>query len=347
MKKICLRTLITLLWTSLIFGILYLPRWESFSFGKRSITVFTWGDILDTALVREFEKESGIKVHLNYYSSNEELLVKLKATKGEGIDLIIPSDYAVQHLAEEGLLSEIDKGRLPFYSQIDQHLLGHSFDPGNRYSLPFAWEIFGFGIDRAYFEKKPFEPSWKDVFEQKGYRISMINDPIEALLFASFYLFGQVDKLQSPQVRKVKELLHKQKDWVEAYASFRGDYFLATRNCPLVISSSSYIWRAMRLFDFIEFVIPKEGSFMTIENLCLPASSPKADLVYPFISFLFREESMAKHYATFGFFPSISRGDEKASRLLKSVNRDKLHFIRPIMPEQQMRDLWVEIKSGS
>src|ERR1700722_18720735 len=122
-----------------------------------------------------------MKVHLSYYSSHEELLVKFKATQGKGYDMIIPSDYAVGALAQTGLLKEIDKNRLPFWKEIDPLLLGHSFDPHNRYSIPFSWEVFGLGIDKETFIP-PSEPSWRWIFDEKliSYRILMINDPIEA-----------------------------------------------------------------------------------------------------------------------------------------------------------------------
>ncbi len=83
-------------------------EWSS-SYEPNSINVFAWGDILDPAVIADFEKETGIKVNLNYYSSNEELIVKLKATRGEGYDLIIPSDYAVKILIKEDLLKPIDQ----------------------------------------------------------------------------------------------------------------------------------------------------------------------------------------------------------------------------------------------
>src|SRR6185437_12627174 len=126
----------------------------------------------------------------------------------------------------------------------------HAFDPQNTYSLPFEWELIGFGIDKAYFQTHPLNPSWKMVFDPKviDYRIAMVNDPIEALLMGAFYLYGPVDTVTDAQLDAVTKLLIQQKEWVAAYAEFRGDYFLATKNCPVIVSSTSYIWRTMRKF---------------------------------------------------------------------------------------------------
>ena len=110
---------------------------------------------MDPGVIADFEKETGIKVNLNYYSSNEELIVKLKATKGEGYDLIIPSDYAVKSLSKKNSSKTIDRSKSAFWNEINPALIGHFFDPENQFSIPFEWEIYGFGIDKEYFKDQP------------------------------------------------------------------------------------------------------------------------------------------------------------------------------------------------
>ncbi len=355
MKKLLVRSTVILFWVVLIFCALYWPKWKFFSYESNAINVFAWGDILEPEVIANFEKETGVKVNLNYYSSNEELIVKLRATRGEGYDLIIPSDYAVNVLIEDDLLKEVNKERLHFWNSINPSLLNHFFDPGNRFSIPFEWELFGLGVDRDYFKEHPTAPSWGMIFNPDvvKYKITMNNDPIEAVEFASFYLYGLVGELSPEQALAVKQTLIRQKPWVAAYANFRGDYFLATRNCAVVIASSSYIWRTKRLFNFVDFIVPEEGSFMTIENLCIPKASQKDDLVYSFINYLYTPDSAAAHFETYGFFPAtvhtvdVPNMDEQASRLIRSTPEDfkKFHFLQNILPQQEVRDIWVEVKS--
>lgn len=356
MKRYLIRAGIILAWLCFIFAALYWPKWKILKYDSNSINVFAWGDILEPSAIEEFEKETGIKIHLNYYSSNEELMVKLKATKGEGYDLVIPSDYAVDLLSKEGLLKKIDKSKLDFWKELNPRLLGHEFDPNNDYSIPFEWEIFGMGIDKTYFKGRPFDPSWRLIFDPSiiTYKIGMTDDFIEAILMASYYLFGPQETLNEDQIQQVKNLLIQQKAWVEAYANFRADYFLATKNCPVVVASSSYIWRTMRTFDFVGFVVPREGTFITIENLSIPKPSAKEDLIYKFINFLYQPKIIAKHYETYGFFPSTLHAldllnlDPQAKSLILSSQEDfnKFHFFTTLFSEQQMRDIWVEVKSA-
>src|SRR5579862_2689324 len=154
------RSLVVFFWIALIFGILYWPK-NMFFREKKSINVFAWGDILDDSVVAEFEKTSGIKVNLNFYASNEEMIIKLKATGGEGYDLIVPSDYSVEILRKENLLKKLDKTKLNFLDNLNPHLLNLFFDPGNLYSVPFEWELYVLGIDKDFFQDKPLYPSWK------------------------------------------------------------------------------------------------------------------------------------------------------------------------------------------
>ena len=356
MKKIFLRLGIIFFWITLIFCALYWPKWKVMKrFDANTLNIFSWGDILEPTVIANFEKETGIKINLSYYSSNEELIVKLKATHAEGYDLIIPSDYAVDILIKEDLLKEIDKTQFAYWDTINPRLINQLYDPLNKYSIPFAWELFGFGVDIDYFQMHPIEPSWKMIFDPHtvDYKITMNNDPIEAIEFATFYLYGAIDYLNDKQTQAVKQCLIRQKPWVAAYANFRGDYFLATKNVAVVVASSSYIWRTQRLFDFVKFVVPNEGTFITIENICIPKPSNKQDLAFRFINYLYSPKSVAAHFNTYGFFPSTLNEldmlniDSQAAQLMRGSAEEfkKYHFIRNILPEEETRDIWVEVKT--
>jgi spermidine/putrescine transport system substrate-binding protein len=249
----------------------------------------------------------------------------------------------------------MDRSKLDFWRNLNPALLNHSFDPENEFSIPFEWELFILGIDKNFFQSRPLNPSWKMIFDPKivDYRIAMINDPVQTLLIASFYLYGAIETLSPEQLQKTTDLLIQQKEWVAAYADFRGDYFLATKNCPVILSSSSYIWRTMRKFPFVGFVVPKEGSYVTIENLCIPKASGKEALTYQLINFLYRPKSMAAHYETYGIFPATLDVlshldlDSETKELLNTSPETfkKFHFTHMITSQENIRDAWVQIKT--
>jgi spermidine/putrescine transport system substrate-binding protein len=316
------------------------------------LTIFAWGDIFDPLYLKKFEQQAGVKVVISYYSTNEELLVKLKATRGKGYDIIVPSDYIVQQLIEEKLLKKIDKERLSFFKDLNPQLLNLAYDRENNYSIPFEWEVFGLGINRDYF--KEIIPSWDLIFKEPAYRIAMVNDPLAAVLFAGNYLYGPFKYLNKEQKEAIRQLLINQKKWVEAYVDFRADYFLATYNCPVVVASSSYMIRSMKEFSFIDFIIPQEGTFITIENIALPRASTKDELVYRFLNFLYSPESIQHHFDKFGFFPvrlDVTNHVKENIRLQSLFNTVLTNFsdylfFQKVLSEQSLRDMWISIKSA-
>jgi spermidine/putrescine transport system substrate-binding protein len=338
---------------ALIFGVLYWPE-ETFFTSGRSINVFVWGDILDTSVVAEFEKETGIKVNMNFYASNEEMLVKLRATGGQGYDMIIPSDYSVEILVKEGLLKELDKSRLNFLPNLNPKLLGLPFDPGNTYSVPFEWEVFLIGIDKQYFANRSYKPSWNMVFDtnQIDYFVTMMNDPIQMIDLVAFYLYGDVTEVTDTQLQEITNLLIRQKQYVNAYADFRADYFLATKNSSAVIASSSYLWRTMKKFPFVGFVMPEEGSFVTVENICIPKPSKKEHLTYELINYLYTRSSMKTHYDNYSIFPATTDvladlGEDAETTQLLSLEGEAfktLRFTTVVTSQDKIRDAWVQVK---
>lgn len=345
-----LRSAIILFWITLVAIMLYLPKWQNTS--SNTINVFAWGESLSQQLISEFTKKSGIRVNLNFYSSNEELLVKLRATEGAGYDLILPSDYTVQILIEENLVKPLDATRLSFLPRIQPYLMNHFFDPHNQFSIPFSWEIFGFGIDRDYFALHPYTPSWSMIFSPPDYKITMLNDPIPAVEMAALYLFQSNSTIPPDGSQQIRELLSRQKQWIEAYSDARGDYFLATKNCALVVASSSSIWRSMLKFSFIDFIIPQGGTFVSIENFCIPKSSDKDTLVYQFLNYLYREEAETIHFKDLCFFPATMGPerpglDAKTKNILEVAEKEfkDYHFFHNLLPQEEMRDIWVEVKS--
>ena len=212
--QLIFRLMIVSLWVCVFFAFLITPHYlKPLKTEKQVLNIFSWPEILNPEIVKKFEHETGIQVVRHYYTSNEELLVKLKATQGKGYDLIIPSDYAVIKLIEEELLQPIDHSRLTFMENLNPKLIHQDFDPQNTYSIPFIWEVLGFGIDTEQYQEIPFSPTWKEIFSpaHPNTKISMLNDPIEAIDVTAHYLFDQKELLSCQEVALIRAKLQEQK----------------------------------------------------------------------------------------------------------------------------------------
>lgn len=345
---------ITIAWLLIIALFLYssyVPRWLSSR--ERSISVFFWADAIPQKMIATFEKETGIKVYVNYYEENDELFAKLQFSRGAGYDLLMPSNYMVQPLVQAGFLKKIDKSRLNFLPEIDQRLLGLDFDPDNSYSLPYAWDVYGLGVDTHFLEGKDFQASWRMLFDRPyPYLVGMTDEPREVITVASQYLFGHAQPLTPQEAREVERLLVKQKKFVEAYTDLAIDTLLASKTCPVVLGASAYIARARKRTPSVQLVLPTEGSIMAIENFTIAARSTKDDLVYQFLNFMYQQRVFNEIYQTYGCLPSlhamlrtIDLSHIANASLLFTDYFKRITLARALLPRDQMIKLWLAIKA--
>lgn len=355
-KKVVRGTFV-FIWTVILLAVLYTPLLLEQEAPYSAITIFCWPDAFDGEVLEQFERETGIKVFLRFYESNEELLVKVRATKGEGYDLIMPSDYAVAQLIKEDLVQKIDKEQVHFFSRLEPFLTGHYYDPNNDYSLPFEWGIYGIGVDKNAFKDHVIPASWSLIFPRQGLEkhLVMVDDPREAVSLAANYLFGQDAYLGTSQIDAIQKLLIRQRPYVQAYTSLRPDYFLATQNASVVVCPATYVARAIRKYADVDFIIPQEGTFITIENLALPISSKKSELAYKFLNFIYRSEIMLKNYEAFIQFPTTSDALQLASAIDQPYNMPlkiavasvkKISFFRHDIADSMLNTIWIAVKTA-
>ena len=124
-------SLILALTLALVLINVYLNNKGSSAGGQGTITVYNWGDYIDPDLIKQFEKETGIKVIYETFDSNEAMMAKIEQG-GTSYDITMPSDYMVEMMAERDLLLPLDKSKLPNLKHIDPALLDLPFDPDNR-----------------------------------------------------------------------------------------------------------------------------------------------------------------------------------------------------------------------
>ncbi len=330
---------------------LFIPRLLRMLPAGKSITILTWPMVLDAQYLDDFERQTGIRVYLRYFESNEELFVKLKTTQGYGYDLIMPSDYMTDLLIKEGLVKKIDTSRLTFLDTINPILLHHYYDPNNAYSIPFFWGVYGLGIDTDYFHGKMPPASWSLIFDQQiaPERIGVIDDARELILITAQYLFGTIDNLTDEQIEQIKQTLIKQKKWVYMYTDERSGYLLASKTCPVVVTTSGDIARVMRYHDNIGFIIPKEGSFMVIDTFAMPIGSTKDDFAYQFLNYLYQPHVLKKYVDKFGFFPPTTNvvpaiAPERLAMPTQDM-LESLDFFRNVLSENTLNNLWISLKA--
>lgn len=318
---------------------------------EKSISVIAWSNSLDLKCLGNFEKETGIKVYMSYFETSEELFVKLKAGKGQGYDVIMPSDYVMGMLIKEGLVKKIDRSRLAFWDLLYPALLGHEFDPQNNYSIPFAWGIYGIAVDMRYFgDKKPAD-SWGLLFNKDlaPTRVGMNDDARELLHIAALYLFGSTyNKVVPERIEQIKELLLQQKAWVTMYTDMRPNYLLTSQTAPAVLALSTQVAHLLQDHENFKFIVPREGTFMVIDLLAIPAVSQKEDLVYTFLNYLYKPEVVQRCAQQFGFLPALKGITPVYNFPYWEPTKDMfshVHFYQNSFSEDVLNAVWIALKA--
>ena len=355
--KFSVRAALVAFWiVVLAFFIYFSPVTTYFFKPSRAISIATWADYIDEDAVKEFEAQTGIKVYINFYENNEELLAKLELTKMQTYDLVIPTDSSVDILIKKGLLKKLDKQKLNFWHELDPRLLGKYFDPKNEYSIPYFWDILGIGYNKELFADRP-PLSWGLLYDKNmtpGH-VGMTDDPREVIFLAAQYLFGTIENLTTEKLQQVQELLLQQKAWVESYSDLRGEFLLYSKTCSVALIPSFQVWAGIKSgqFENIGFLVPKQP-FMIIDSVVIPKNSSNTDLVYQFINFIYQKSVLGINAERHGFFTARKDlMDEKDTSYIggmENVNTlkdfSKFSFFKNSIPKQKINDIWLALKAA-
>ena len=261
----------------------------------KTLRIFIWEDYIDPEVYRLFEREFGVKVIEDNYASNEDMRAKLQAG-GVLYDLVVPSDYMVTLLRRDGLLLELDLRRIPNLTNVATRFRDPPYDPGHRYSVPYQWGVTGIGYNKSQVVPPP--TSWGDLFqsariERYKNRISMLNDMREVVGAALIALGYSPESTDPQQLAQAQELLQQQKPFLAKYDSESFKDSLASGETVLAQGWSGDIAMAQTQNPEIEFAVPREGTFIFVDNWAIPKGARHKEMAEEFINFVLRPEVSA------------------------------------------------------
>ncbi|MDO4458699.1 MAG: spermidine/putrescine ABC transporter substrate-binding protein [Clostridia bacterium] len=265
---------------------------EQHTVGSTGITinVYNWGEYIANGtddypdLNEEFTKATGIGVNYTTFDSNESLYAKL-AGGGADYDVIVPSDYMISKLINEGYLAELNFDNIPNYKYIDEEYKYLAFDPENKYSVPYTWGVVGLFYNTDYIEEAP--TSWNILWDpQYSGKILMFDNPRDAFAIAQARLGSSYNSTNEDDWYEAAALLKEQKPLVQAYVMDQifdkmesGEAWLA----PYYCGDAAILCEEV---DNIDFVFPEEGSNFFVDSMCVLASSTHKAEAEAYINFM-------------------------------------------------------------
>jgi spermidine/putrescine-binding protein len=253
------------------------------------VNVCSWGEYIDEDLITQFEEETGIRVNYQTAESNEALYSLLKSG-GADYDVIVPSDYMIGRLIAEDMLEPLDYSQIPNFSYIDERFQNLSYDPENRYTVPYAWGTLGIIYNTAVVGEEV--TSWGALYDDRyAGNVLLINNSRDAIGEALFYLGYSVNTTDPGEIRQAYELV--------ADASRRGvfqgrvmdEIFQKMEGGNAAIATyyaGDYLSMVDNQADGVDlaFVIPEEGSNWFVDAMCVLKDAPHYDAAMEWINFI-------------------------------------------------------------
>ncbi len=262
---------------------------------EKTLYFYNWTDYYPVELLAKFEAETGIKVILDGFDSNDTLLAKLQSG-GAAYDVIVPSDYVIPGLIADGLLLKIDTNAMENYVHMKDAFKNPDFDPTHEYTAPYLWGVTGLAYDSAQVEGGELEASWKEYFEPRPElegKIAALDTASDVILAASLYLGIPQCTESNDDAKRILELLEAQKPKLKLYSSDSTVDRLASGEVALHHVWNGATARATAQRNTIRFLYPAEGTPMFRDNFAVPASAPHPENAKIFINWMMKPENAA------------------------------------------------------
>ncbi len=291
-----MRKITTLLITMLIiaFGILGIQAASNTSVKANSedLYVYNWGDYIEPALIDQFEDESGYNVIYETFDSNESMLVKVNSGSSP-YDVIFPSEYMVEKMADEHLLVPLDYSLLPNFSNVDDYFKDASFDPGNEYSVPYFWGTVGIAYNTEIYDQLGIEypTSYTDLWNPALVDNVLLLDGAREVVGSSLNSLGySLNSTDNRELNQAKQNLLNLAPNVKGVVGDEIKMLMANNEAAAAIVWAGDAQLIQADNENIEFVTPASGSNIYLDNIAIPKTSQNIEGAHAFINFLMDNE---------------------------------------------------------
>jgi putrescine transport system substrate-binding protein len=339
---------------------------------ERVLNVYNWSDYIDPAVVSDFEKEFGIKVHYDVFDSNEVLETKL-LTGRTNYDLVVPSGPFFERQIKAGIYQKLHKELLPNLQYLDPQVREATaqYDPGNQYGVDYMWITSGPGYDAAKIRARlPDAPvaSWRLLYDPAvvshfaGCGVSMLDAPSEVVATVLLYLGRNPNSQAVEDLQAAERTLRAMRPYVRYVHSSRyiddlanGDICLALGWSGDVKQASDRAHEAGKALE-LAYAIPAQGAISNYDMLAIPADAPHPRNAHLFINYLLRPAVAARNSNLIKYANSVVAS---VPLLLPSVRDDPGIYPPPevrarLVPERAksiqftrlLTRMWTRFKTG-
>jgi spermidine/putrescine-binding protein len=320
---------------------------------KGELNFFNWTEYLPQSVLTAFEEEYNIKVNYSMYSSNEEMLAKVKSGEKGMYDLIIPSDYMIDIMRKSGDLEKIDRTKIPNFGNVDPQYTKMYFDPANEYSVPYMISNAILCYNRTKIPQgitsfgEIFDPRYKN-------QLVVLDDQRMVMAAAAIALGESINETDPVKLSVIKDKLFSLKENIKVFDSDSPKSQIISGE-----TSIGYVWcaeaaLAMQENPNIIPVYPTEGLALMFDNLAIPAGAKNKENALLFINFILRPEiskMISAEYpyvnpnkAAYAILPDSYKNNPASNPPAKAL--EKGQFVMNLGDSAQTYDdIWTEFKN--
>ena len=265
-----------------------------------AVTIYNWGEYIDPELLNQFEEESGYRVVYETFDSNEAMMTKIEQG-GTSYDIAVPSEYAIETMKENDLLLPIDHSKIPNLTNIDPYFLDLSFDPKNKYSIPYFWGTVGVVYNPALLDGQTFE-SWEALWDPslKG-QILLVDGSREVIGMGLNSLGYSLNSTDEDELQEALSKLNKLTPNVKAIIGDEVTQLMVNEEAAVALTWSGQAADMMWENEELDFSIPQEGSNLWFDNMVIPKTAANVEGAHAFINFMLDAEVAAQNADYVGY----------------------------------------------
>ena len=317
------------------------------------LNLFIWTEYVPDSVISDFEKEYGIKVNVSTFSSNEDMLAKVKSEDEGTYDIVQPSDYMVESMIKQEMLEKLDQKALTNLSNIGDQYLDPSYDPGNVYSVPYQGGVAAIGVNTD--KVKTDIKGYKDLFDTslKGQIVAL--DDYRAVIGMTERSMGlSMNETDTSKLSKVADKLQTIKDNIAVYDSDSPKSSLISGDCNVSYCWAAEIALAMEENPAIKIVFPEEGAYKFIDNWAICKGAKNYDNAMKFINYMCDDKVAGKVIEEFPYLnvnqKAVEANEDYSKNEAKNIPSDvfeKGEFVSNLDTDalKVYNDMWNKLKN--
>jgi spermidine/putrescine-binding protein len=308
---------------------------------ERLLNIYNWTDYIDDRTIPLFQAQSNLRINYDVYSSNEDLLAKLRAGPTT-YDIIVPTNWFVPTYLNLDLIEPIRQDLIPNLTNLDREFVETDYDPGNRFTVPWQWGTTGIGFNRT--QVPGAVDSWAALFEppaDAAGRVSLLREVTDLIGCTLIYLGKSPNSSSDADLAEVVRLIRSLKPRLKRFTTDTYIDELAAGETWLAQGWSGDVFQAQDQNPDVSYVIPKEGSLRFVDVMCVPKGAPHPGNAARFMNYALHPKVQARvsGYVSYGTPVSLAKpllpADQTSDPSIYPPASTKLSILTLTGPKQQ------------